>query len=158
MNARLDWRALALWLIVGAAGLYALSQTATDYVTSIRSLRDLRWRVVSFAPPGDKADGKAQIEIQNRSALDLTVSQLELYVWYGNVTVGRTYGVAGERRIAANSNLALPLDLVLNPGAMTDALSRAGGVPQAWALTGSYKVGTPLSDFNLLYRLNLEMP
>jgi len=158
VNARSDWRSALLWLIVGAAALLLLSQVADDYVTSIRSLRDLRWRVAGFAPPGDTADGKAQIEIQNRSTLDLTISQLELYVWYGNVTVGRTYGEAGQRRVAANSSLTLPLDLVLNAGAMTDARARAGGNPQPWALTGSYKVGTPRSDFALLYRLNLEMP
>ncbi|MBI5876188.1 MAG: hypothetical protein HZB53_00940 [Chloroflexi bacterium] len=158
MSTRSDWLAFGFWLLLGAGSLFALTQVGGDYVASIRSLRDLRWRVVRFVPPTERADGAAVIEIQNRSPLDLKISQLELFVWSGNVTVGKTYHALGERTVGAGATVELPLDLVVIPAALADARARADGKPQPWALTGSYKVTTPLSDFNLLYRLNLEMP
>ncbi len=146
------------WLALGVASLLVLTRLTDDYVTSIRSLQDLRWRVVRFVAPLGNADGVAEIEIQNRSRLDLKISQLELFLWSGNATVGKTYDAGGERLIRGGATLNLPLAFVINPGAMTDARARAGGQPQPWSLTGTYKVATPLSDFNLLYRLQLNLP
>jgi hypothetical protein len=155
---RTTWLAAFFWIVLGAAGLYVLSRSATDYVASIASLQDLRWRVAQFVPPTDAGDGNAVIEIQNRSNLDLTISELELFLWSGNVTVAKTYGTGGLHTVRGSGRLDLPLTLVLIPAAMADARARASGQPQPWGLTGSYKVSTPLSDFNLRYQLRLETP
>lgn len=158
MNRRASLLATLGWLALAAASLFMLARLSDDYLTSIRSLQDLRWRIVRFVPPADDGDGQAELEIQNRSRLDLTVSQLELFLWNGNVSVGKTYDAGGGRLIRGGESLGLPLALVVNAGAMADARARAAGQAPRWALTGNYKVSTPLSDFNLLYRLQLDLP
>ena len=145
------------WTAVAAASLFVIARVGDDYLTSIRSLQELRWRVARFEPPApDAAETVLLLEVQNRSRLDLTLINPEIYLWYGIDTVGKTYGYNQTRTIASGTNAQIPFTLIVNSTEYAKARARTAPTANVWRLTGSYKVTTPLTDFDLLYRLQLD--
>lgn len=157
-------RAVALfillgWLALGALGAFAIARVAGDYVTSVRSLQDFRWRILRFAPPApDAAETVVVLEIQNGSQLDLTLINPELFLWYGIDSIGKTYGYNERHTIVSGSQAEIPFKLVINSAVYEKARARTSPPEGAWRLTGTYKITTPLTDFDLLYRLALDLP
>jgi len=143
------------WLSLAAASLFVIVRIADDYMTSIGSLQDFRWRIAQLDLPTDNAlQTNIVLEIQNPSNLDLTLKELEIYLMDNNITVGKTYGRFEPRFIAAGETARVPLVIEITPAFLRDAKANARGSDQ-WRIVGSYKISTPLAENEFVYRLNM---
>ncbi len=145
------------WIVITAISLFAIVRVTDDYVTSVASLQNFRWRVAKFeTPANDSTQINLTLEVQNRSSIALSMKELEIYLWANDVTVGKTYGRFEAHTIQAGNFVRVPLVIEVSPTALRDAKTKAKGY-DFWRISGSYKVSTPLSDNDFLYRLNLDI-
>jgi LEA14-like dessication related protein len=147
----------AFWLAVAASSLFALVHISDDYIATVTSLRDFEWRVTKFETPKVGAEHVTlEIEIRNRSNVDLPVKDLEVYLWLNDVTVGKTYGQFRAQNVQAHQAVVLPLTIEMDVASLRDALDNDGGV-LLWHISGSYKVAAPFTDSNFVYHLMLDV-
>jgi LEA14-like dessication related protein len=145
------------WLAVAASSLFALLRISSDYVATVTSLRDFEWRVTKLETPQvGAARTNLEIEIRNRSNVDLPVKDLEVYLWLNEVTVGKTYGQFVTQNVQAHQAVVQPLTLEMDIASLRDALNNDGGV-RLWHISGSYKVAAPFTDSNFVYHLMLDV-
>ncbi|MBI1801470.1 MAG: hypothetical protein HYR71_07570 [Chloroflexi bacterium] len=145
------------WLLIAAVGLFTLVRIGSDYLSTIDSLQRFRWRTVQFTlPASDTSQTELILEAQNRSSLDLTMKDLEVYLWANDLTVGKTYGRFEPRPILSGQAESLRLLIQLDAGQLRDALAKAYPLGR-WRVTGSYKVTAPLAGVDFVYRLSLDV-
>ncbi len=143
--------------LIGLLSLFALVRVSSDYLSTINSIQNFRWRVAAFEPPtADSTESRLTLEVQNRSNIDLDFKDLEVYLWLNDKTVGKTYGRFEARTIAAHANSHIPLTIQIDTNELRDTLAKNSG-STAWSLTGSYKVGAPFAASDFLYRLRLDI-
>src|SRR5438105_15496558 len=81
------------WLILAFISTATLIRVRNEYVTTVRALQDSQWAIAQFDAPSESAERASLVlEIRNQSGLDLTLKELEVYLWLGEMTVGKTYG------------------------------------------------------------------
>lgn len=143
------------WLFVAAASVLVIVRIADDYLTNIGSLQNFRWRIAQFDRPSDNAaQTNIVLEAQNRSNLDLTVKELEIYLWGNDITIGKTYDRFEPRFIKAGEVARVPLVIEVTASFLRDAKANAHGADQ-WRVTGSYKISTSRVENDFVYRLNI---
>jgi hypothetical protein len=145
------------WLFLAVLSTATLIRVADEYVTTVNSLQASQWAVSQFDVPADGAERtNLVLEIRNHSQLDLTVKELEVYLWLDDMTVGKTYGPFEPRLVPRGTVARVPLVIELMPAALSEARAKpAGSLP--WRATGSYKISTPLTGTAFVYYLNLDL-
>ena len=145
------------WLIVAAASLFALTRISDDYTQTIASLQKFDWRVGKFDLPAAGVDSTTlDIVIKNRSDVDLSIKDLEVYLWLNDRTVGKTYGQFVQQTVPVQQTVTLPLTIIMDTASLSDA-NRAANGAFFWHISGSYKVHAPFADSDFVYRLVLAV-
>jgi hypothetical protein len=145
------------WLFLAVLSTATLIRVGDEYITTINSLENFQWSVSRFDVPSDNSERTTLIlEVQNHSRLDLTMKELEVYLWLDDTTVGKTYGRFEPYLVPRGTVERIPLDIELTPAVLRAARAEpAGGL--VWRATGSYKVSTPLTGSDFVYHLNLDI-
>ena len=148
--------ASCFWLVLAFSSTAALIRAGNEYVTTVRSLQDSQWAILQFDAPPDSAERTGLVlEIRNPSGLDLRLKELEVYLWRGDMTVGKTYGHVEPLLVPRGSVKRIPLVIELNSEALRAAGVDAGG--RRWRAAGSYKISTALTGSDFVYHLDLDV-
>ena len=145
------------WLVLALLSAATLVRVGNEYVTTVSSLQASQWAVSQFTMPADGAESTSLVlEIRNRSRLDLTVKELEVYLWLNDTTVGKTYARFEPHLVPRGVIERIPLIVELSPAVVREARAGpSGGLP--WRATGSYKISTPLTGSDFVYNLDLAI-
>ncbi len=152
-------RAIAniLWLLIAIISLFAIMRVSYDYLTTINSLQNVRWRVASFdSPTTDATQTSVVLEVQNLSAVNFIFKDLEVFLWLNDMTVGKTYGRFEQRSLPPGTLMRLPLAVQIDPAHLRDAKAKARGNDR-WQISGSYKVSAPFAENDFVYHLRLDI-
>ena len=146
------------WLSLAALSTTTVLRVSDEYLSTVNSLQDFQWAVVQFDVPTASAERTSLVvEIQNQSRLDLDMKDLEVFLWLGDTTVGKTYGRFEPHTVRRGVAERIPLVIELTPAYLRDALGKLVGAP-IWRATGSYKVSTPLTGSDFVFHLGLDVP
>jgi len=150
----LSW---VFWLSLAVLSAATLTRAGSEYLTTINSLQDFRWAAAQFVvPPDDALRTSLSLDLQNASNIDLTVKDLEVYLWLGDTTVGKTYGRFEPHLVPHGTTERVPLVMELTPAFMRDARDKPGS-DLLWRVTGTYKVSTSLTGSDFVYHLRVDI-
>lgn len=151
---RLAW---LFWLSLAVLSTAALVRAGSDYLTTVTSLRDFRWSAAPFVVPADEAlQTSLALDVQNASSVALTMKDLEVYLWLGDTTVGKTYARFEPLVVPRFTTVRVPLVIELTPAFIRDAHAKPGNAKR-WQATGMYKVNTPVTSSDFVYHLQVDI-